>query len=178
MKNKKKTRVAVRGELWECRSGSSAFTLIELLVATAILLIIVAIVSQVFQQANVAWSTGLRSVENTMNGRSVANLIAEDLSQAVNTEDLTFSLTAGGADFWRLGNASSSNNNKALWNVTYSWGGGTVTRSGVEVAKNIDAVEVDSVGGSFPEYVTVRVTVSSNAFETRAYMQNRGRYSY
>ncbi len=163
------------------RRARSAFTLIELLVAMAILLIIVAIVTQIFAQANVAWNTGLRSVESTMKGRSVADMIAQDLSQAISSN---FSVTASGADFLRLGEASALNNNRALWHVVYNWSGTTVTRKGsesesaVDIADEITKVEVVPTGAALPASVMITVTVSNNTFQSKAFMENRERYSF
>jgi len=157
------------------RNRRSAFTLIELLVAMAILLIIVAIVAQIFQQANIAWNSGLRSVEATIKGRSIADMIAQDLSQAIPSN---FSLTASGADFLKLGEATATNNNNAIWHVVYAWSGPTVTRDGVEMAEGVDKVEVTPVGATLPASVLVTVTVSNNIFQAKAFMQNRERYFY
>lgn len=160
------------------RGARSAFTLIELLVAMAILLIIVVIVAQIFQQANVAWSTGLRSVETTMKGRALAEIIAQDLSQAISS---SYSVTAGGADFLKLGEVTAANGYKAIWHVVYEWSGTTVKRDGVDMAEGIDKVEVTpttATGSAMPSNVTVAVTVSNTIFQTRAFLLNRERYSF
>ena len=157
------------------RSASAAFTLLELLVAMAILLIIVAIVAQIFQQANVAWSTGLRSVETTIKGRSIADMIAQDLSQAI---PAGFSVTAAGASFKMLGEASATNNYNALWPVSYAWSGTTVTRDGIDMAEGITKVDVTPVGATMPASMLVTVTVSNDVFEARAFMHNRERDDY
>ncbi len=159
----------------------AAFTMIELLVAMAILLIIVAIVAQIFQQANVAWSTGIRSVEMTMKGRSVADLIAQELSQAVKTANYPdFAVNGSGADFWMLGDASNGSN--AVSHVTYAWSGATFTRGGVVLAEGLDSVNVVlgpvSAATPLPPYITVSVSVSNNIFQTKAFLNNRFRYAY
>ncbi len=159
----------------KCRGVRSAFTLIELLVAMAILLIIVVIVAQIFQQANVAWSTGLRSVETTLKGRSLAEYIAQDLSQAIPSN---FSVTASGADFLKLGEITATNSYKAIWPVSYVWSGGIVKRDGISMAEGIDKVEVTPAGFTMPSNLTVTVTVSNNIFQARVFMQNRERYSF
>ena len=159
----------------KCRGARSAFTLIELLVAMAILLIIVVIVAQIFQQANVAWGTGLRSVETTMKGRSLAELIAQDLSQAISS---SYSVTAGGADFKKLGEVTVTNNYRAIWDVNYNWSGTTVKRDGIDMAEGIDKVEVSPTGPTMPSSLTVTVTVSNSIFQTRVFLQNRERYSF
>lgn len=155
----------------------AAFTLIELLVAVAILLIIVAIVAQIFQQANVAWETGMRNVEATMKGRAVADIIAQELAQAIPSNG-SYSVTAAGASFIKLGRADATNSFKALQPVAFSWSGGAVSRDGVPMAEGVDNVEVEPTGGTMPKYVTVTVTISNHIFQARAFMQNRERYSY
>lgn len=160
------------------RRSASAFTLIELLVAMAILLIIVVIVAQIFQQANLAWSTGVRSVEATIKGRSIADMIAQDLSQAISSN---FSVSASGANFLKLGEASATNNNNAIWQVQYAWSGSTVTRDSVDMAEGITKVEVTPVplaGSPLPASMLVTVTVSNDVFQARAFMQNRERDAY
>jgi hypothetical protein len=162
--------------------GVAAFTMIELLVAMSILMIIVAIVGQIFQQANVAWSTGMKSVETTMKGRSVANLIAQELSQAIISPSnyIDFTVDGSGATFWMLGEASATTN--AARKVTYAWSGTTVTRNGVDLAEGIDKVAVQqgpvSAAIPLPPYITVTVTVSNSIFQTKAFLNHRERYLY
>jgi len=160
---------------------TAAFTMIELLVAMAVLLIIVAIVGQIFQQANSAWSTGLRSVEMTMKGRSVADLIAQELSQAIYSSTYPdFNVDANGADFWILGEASATTN--AARKVKYDWSGTTLKRDNVELAEGIDKVDVTkgavSASIPLPSYVTVSVRVATNIFQTKAFLHHRERYLY
>lgn len=171
---------------YTCRQTfQAAFTLIELLVAMAILLIILAIVGQIFQQANMAWDTGKRNVEMTMKGRSVADLIAQELSQAIVSPPsyTDFTVDANGAVFWMLGEASATNN--AARKVRYSWAGTIVTRSeddaaAVALAEGIDKVAVQlgpvSAAIPLPSYVTVTVTVSNSLFQTKAFLFHRDRY--
>lgn len=162
----------------------SAFTIIELLVAMAILLVIVAIVAQIFQQANVAWETGMRSVEVTMKGRSVADLIAQDLSQAIVSN---YSVTATGAEFEKMGEPTAANQYQSRCLVKYDWSGPIVRRSEgpldgsaplVEMADGITKIEVDPSGSDLPASATVTVTVSNNMFQAKAFMQNRERYKF
>ena len=162
--------------------GLMAFTLIELLVAMAILLILVGIIGQIFQQANIAWNTGLKNVEMTMKGRSVADMIAQELSQAIATNTGDFKIDGGGAVFYKLSDATASNNYSAISQITYGWSGSSVTRDGVELADGINKVQVDYTPGTpavpLPTYVTVLVTVSNNIYQTKAFMRHRDRYLY
>lgn len=171
--------------------GARGFTLIELLVAMAILLIIVMIVAQLFQQARQVVDTGSRRVETNMRGRAVADFMAQELSMAVNSTN-SFSASGGTAEFDMLGDATESN--RAVQRVTYGFSGGVATRSRdggplEDLCDGIQDVEfIEDVGAApydvneLPLYVNVRVTVSDGGtpatprvFESRAYMVHRDR---
>lgn len=75
----------------------SGFTLVEILVATAILVIIVLIISTVFHQSSLAWDAGTRKAEGGMTARAVLGFMAREMSAAVaDTNILTESLTIEG----------------------------------------------------------------------------------
>jgi hypothetical protein len=123
----------------------------------------------------------MRSVEKTMKGRSVADLIVRELSQAVkNTDYPDFTVDGSGADFWMLGDASAGSN--AIRRVSYVWSGSTISRDGVDVVEGIDRVDVAlgpvSAAIPLPPYITVAVVVSNNIFQSKAYLHNRCRYLY
>lgn len=67
--------------------GSAGFTLIEVLVATTILLVIVILVSMVFQGSNAAFQTGNRKIKSKALARNIIGMISRDLTQAVETSD-------------------------------------------------------------------------------------------
>ena len=169
--------------------GSWAFTLIELLVAMAVLLIIVLIVAKVFAQASSTWTTGARRVEMNMTGRAVADFVAQDLSQAVIGSNYEFTVSASAANFWIIGDAS--NTTRAAVNVTYSFSGAALTRSGQQICDtNLVGFAFSQgpgfvSGQSLPLYVDVLVTVSdgrpvasNRVFQSRAEFPNRNRYKY
>lgn len=60
-----------------------AFTLIELLLAMAILVVIVMLVSQIFNQAMVAWDSGQRKADVNFVGRALVDFMAQEISKAV-----------------------------------------------------------------------------------------------
>ena len=64
-------------------SVSSGFTLLELLVSMVILMVIVLSTTKIFNASTVAWDTGSRKAEVNMTGRSVADFLAQEISQAV-----------------------------------------------------------------------------------------------
>lgn len=67
--------------------GSSGFSLVEILVATTILLVIVVLVSMVFQQQSTAFQSGVDRTQGQSALRSVMGMISRDLSLAVDSED-------------------------------------------------------------------------------------------
>jgi prepilin-type N-terminal cleavage/methylation domain-containing protein len=58
------------------------FSLIEIMAATAIMVIIVLIMSAVFHQSSVAWDGGTRKAEGNMSARAVLGLMAREISEA------------------------------------------------------------------------------------------------
>ena len=51
------------------RRGTSGFTLLEILVAMAILMVLVLMMSTLFHQSTIAWDSGLRQAEMSMQAR-------------------------------------------------------------------------------------------------------------
>jgi type II secretory pathway pseudopilin PulG len=114
-----------------------AFTLIELLIAMSILMMIVLMVSRLFQQIQTTWVRGAKRAELNMTGRSVADYIARELSQAVTGEYYTiFNVPEGGstAEFFMLAPTSPTERgeqvtNRAVQFVRYTFESGVVKRS-------------------------------------------------
>ena len=73
---------ALRHIQWK-RVGCGGFTLLELLVSMVILGIIVVICGQIFDQSTVAWDSGSRKAELNLTGRAVVDLVAQEISHAV-----------------------------------------------------------------------------------------------
>lgn len=65
--------------------GRGGFSLVEILVATTVLLIIVVLISMIFQQTNAAYQSGTVRVQAMMEVRAVVGTIARDLTLAVDS---------------------------------------------------------------------------------------------
>jgi prepilin-type N-terminal cleavage/methylation domain-containing protein len=176
-------------------SRAQAFTLIELLVSMAILMIIVAIVSQFFQQAQMSWDSGTRKAEMNLNGRAVVDFMAQEIGQAVNGGEYegTFKISGSTAEFVILGVPTPTN----CTYVKYEDAGSGITRATAEfptkpgsgdlvapVGIKLNPFVLTGPPGELPLYVDVSVTVSSTegpavtkVYQSRAFMVNRKRYS-
>lgn len=66
---------------------NAGFSLLEVLLAITVLIIIVLIISLVFQQAHSAWNSGTRKAGAETTLRSVMGILERDLSLAVDAED-------------------------------------------------------------------------------------------
>lgn len=88
------------------------FTLIELMVATAILVMIVLIMSSVFHQSSLAWNAGSRESADNTTARAVLAFMAREMSEAVAYGDYLndglISDGASGAAFMTLGGTNES----------------------------------------------------------------------
>ncbi len=111
------------------------------------------------------------------------------MSQAVIGSNYEFTVTASSANFWIIGDAS--NTTRAAVNVTYSYSGATLTRSGQQMCDtNLVGFAFNQgpgfvAGQTLPLYVDVLVTVSdgrpvasNRVFQSRAEFPNRSRYKY
>jgi prepilin-type N-terminal cleavage/methylation domain-containing protein len=154
----------------EARRGISGFTLIELLVAMAILMIIMLIVARIFQQAGLSWSTGVEKAESVMNGRSVADFLARELSKAVpDPSSSAFNVSGLPATFYVLDTAKSGTG--AIHQVNYS-------ASALAPDLNDSDVQVTTIGmtdSGMPISGTVTVTISNNVFHAGFIFLNRDR---
>ena len=160
----------------------AGFTIIELLVAMSVLVIIVLIVTMIFQRASAVWDTGMNKAELDMTGRGVADYVAQDISSALDLP--SFSASGANAHFDCLGEASRSNG--AITKVDYSYGGGKLERisagnTTVLVEGLKDFAFSSPPGGNLPPYVDVTVTVTNEVgvqslYQSRAFFLNRNRY--
>ena len=171
---------------------TTGFTLIELLAAMAILVVIVFIVSRVFQQAGSAWQTGVGRAETGMKGRALADFIAQELSQAVSNDVYPyFTVGVSSAEFVILGDASGPSE-RAAKKVNYSFSGEKITRSvklqttppvpsasfsgGTSSADLADEVNsLEFITDSMPKFVDVRIGLTNGVYQSRAYFYNRDR---
>ena len=111
------------------------FTLLEVLVAMAILMIIVLIVSGMFQQSRIAWENGLRKTECTTEGRAALALMADELSRAVKdgpggvfrTPFPTWVGNGSHIEFFTLG--TSSNGARSVKHIIYNQSGSELQRT-------------------------------------------------
>lgn len=170
------------------RQGESGFTLMELLVAMAILVIITMIVAQVFQQANVAWDTGMKKSETTMKGRAIADFMAQELSRAAFLPDHPdFNVSGQNADFWILDDAEPGR--RSPRHITYNGVNRTVSylpsdSESSALADNVKSVQFDCdalSGSNLPPTAVVTVTITDSkgvdqSFTSTAYFQNRDRH--
>ena len=94
------------------------FTLIELLVAMAILMVIVLMLSNLFQQSTRAWDSGMRQAEVGLEARAAVARIQKDLSQAIANSNYLFNATDDSLMFYTFQNDSTGTPQQ----VTYSAG--------------------------------------------------------
>jgi prepilin-type N-terminal cleavage/methylation domain-containing protein len=175
---------AVRPLSSDLRPVTSArgFTLIELLVAMSLLMVIVLMLSNLFQQSTRAWGTGLRQAEIGLEARAAINIIEHDLSQAVASSNPGQQFTATPTE---LTFAMFSRTNSTIEQVTYDFSAVSgLTRNDVKLVggDSIDSFSVSvpsvgSVSGSteLPDLVAISLTMSSskNFSEVRVYVQGR-----
>jgi prepilin-type N-terminal cleavage/methylation domain-containing protein len=70
------------------RLRTRAFTLVELLIATAILSVLVLLLTSLLSGVNRAWVSGEQQVSEFQDGRAICELISRELSQAVVSQNL------------------------------------------------------------------------------------------
>lgn len=166
------------------RRQAAAFTLIELLVAMGILMVIVLMMANLFQQSTRAWDAGMRQAEAGLEARAVIGMIQQELSQAVANPDWPFSSSSSGSlDFYTLGDLSSTNTVEPQ-RVRYSRSGKLQKTAGGKTIDllNVAAFTVDTsfgpdLGGStnLPDWVEIGLELSDDSdFSTvRVYVQGR-----
>ena len=169
------------------RFKDRGFTLVELLVAMTILSILVMICLQFFSKARTVWDTGSRIVDANLKGRAVADFIAQEVSQALNTN---FSVNASTIDFYVLAEVAAVSEPAIRHEIFDASTLGTVT---FKTATTNDLCKLnsgDSVAffapptNGLPPYVDVNVTLVSsdgkvtNFFQSRASFPNRYRYKF
>ena len=112
--------------------AAAGFTLLEMLVAMAILMVIMLMMATIFHQSNVAWSTGFREVDMSMQGRAALNLISEELSDALADEMLQCKIANGTSlEFYSMKRAMPDS--RAFYRVKFERSGNSLMRSYAEV---------------------------------------------
>ncbi len=154
------------GSIVSSRRQAAGFTLIELLVAMGILMVIVLMMANLFQQSSIAWNTGIRQAEAGLEARAVLGMIQKELSQAVAGEGRSpFAVTDSGRTlaFWTLGEVTPESGVREARRVTYSFSGGRVRKnSEVDLIENVVRFEVTpSTTNPLPAWVDVFMEVST-----------------
>ncbi len=160
----------------------AGFTLIELLVAMSMLVVIVLIVSMLFQRASAVWGTGENKVETLMTGRTVADFIAQEMQMALPTG---FVVNATSVEFYKLVDAyvESPKDVRAMRYIKFDFGSGTLnyhltTSAGTSVEPvceglvDVEFTEERIPGDALPLWVDIVVTVTNSVgrkqkFQTR-----------
>ena len=157
--------------------------MIELLVAMSVLVIIILIVSLVFQRASTVWDAGMNKAELDMTGRAVVDYVAQELSAAVRNTNAysTFNASGHTADFWVMGDANGTN--RAVSQVNYNFAAGALTRNGIILVEGLKELSFSNstVAGELTGFVDVVVTVTNemgveSLYQSRAYFMNQDRY--
>lgn len=122
-------------------NSKSGFSLIEVLISTAILLVIVVMVSMVFQQQSAAFQTGEDRVQSQATLRNIMGMISRDLSQAIDPSEYPALADISDSDgkskfgsteiqfFATSGNATEGT---LVQNIKYTFSGSAVTRTCVD----------------------------------------------
>lgn len=117
---------------------NEGFSLIEILIATAILLVIVVMVSLVFQQQSAAFQSGSDRVSGQAALRNAVGMIVRDLSLSVDSEDYkgkglpNNSFSKSSISFLALTGQVAAGTNSTLEYISYSQSGGIVKRKAVQ----------------------------------------------
>ena len=113
-------------------SARAGFSLLEILLAVTVLIVIVMIISLVFQQAHNAWGAGTRKAGAETTLRSIMGVIEHDLTLAV--DDAAFggslnSFPTPGASTASIEFVMLDGTNRLPQVVLYNFSGGDLTRS-------------------------------------------------
>lgn len=173
------------------RKTRQGFTLIELLVAVAILMIIVLIAVQLFSKARTAWDTGSRIADACLKGRTVADFVAQELSQAVLPTNGTFAISSNAVSFLVLRQlASASDAVIVTQQFSFSYSDGVASFGTNELCSGLSSLSFSpNTGyrpdsGELPLYVDVNVTIISedrtvtSLYQSRASFPNWDRYRF
>ncbi|MGI6495761.1 MAG: PulJ/GspJ family protein [Kiritimatiellia bacterium] len=156
-------------------ASRKGFSLIEILVATTILIAIVLMVSLVFQQSIGSWASGSRRADTQMTVRAIIGSIQRDLVNAIpdpgnvwNNNRISFLAIVGDP---------AANAGYATQAITYSYGGGIVTREdGSGRVRLNETCPLESFefnfpaswgagGAGLPERVDIKISVETEGRE-------------
>ena len=130
-----------------CRREAGGFTLIELLVSMGILMIIVLMLANLFQQSTRAYDVGMRNTDIGLEARAIMNLIQRELSMA---------LPEGGFDDGSGASFAILDRDGVLTPVMRS-------AAGQNQVDDFQVARVDiepTASTDFPDLVEVRVTIT------------------
>lgn len=120
----------------------AGFTLIELLVAMSILMVIVLMMANIFQQSTNAWDAGVRQVEVGLEGRSVIGMMRGELAAAFAEPGREMVIGSSRIEFYtRAGDFLAGDSHYQF--VEYERSGGNIRKttayydsSGAEIARD------------------------------------------
>ena len=169
--------------------GCAGFTMLEILLAMTVLVIIMLMLTTMFDQSASTWESGIRETSRALEGRTIVNLIARDLEMAVMNADLytngpiAQAITPGLANsitFYRY--AEPTEDSRAVKAVSYALSGTALRRtewrieppyvakqiSAGDLLDNVDAFEVYAAPGGpyddkLPEWVNIRLELTETA---------------
>jgi prepilin-type N-terminal cleavage/methylation domain-containing protein len=194
-------RMSGRWSREQARLHAEGFTLIEIAVATTILAIVVLILSQVFHQSSLAWTSGMRKASGNMTGRTAMSLMARDLMNAAADPDLLkrTEFTHGGNSVTFPSFGAADVNDRAARLMRYDlsdnqlrrsvarpsgvygqWLGfgdvsPLVTNVGSFVVETSDGANYSDGDGRLPEWVRLRLTMKTEADVSRVDARSLGR---
>jgi prepilin-type N-terminal cleavage/methylation domain-containing protein len=119
------------------KDARAGFSMIEVLVAATILVVIVMMLSMIFQQTSIAWRTGVRRADAFTQVRALIGAVQRDAAKAVDEKCIEETLRSGGKPqnfngglrFFTL-SGNGFVNNQALRSISYvEYVGGTRSES-------------------------------------------------
>jgi prepilin-type N-terminal cleavage/methylation domain-containing protein len=124
------------------------FSLIEIMVATAILVVLVLLMSGIFHQSSVSWDAGTRKAQGNMVARAVLGFMARELSGAVAHDEIPLDANfisegnSGHITFVTMGGESEPGS-RIVKRVRYQVSGDSIKRweRTLDAPPNLDAGE-------------------------------------
>ena len=91
----------------KCQRDIASFTLIELLVAMAVLILLLALLSNLFVMINTTWSNGKQNINNFTKARAALDIMALDYQLGIFRPDVP-AFSGGSNTFYSLRQSSST----------------------------------------------------------------------
>jgi hypothetical protein len=102
-------------------------TLLELLMAMTILIIIIAMIGNLFEAGEKAWQRGMQNTRSNIEGRSAVDFMAAELADAVADSMFPCEIVSNGVTFFTLRGVADATN-RAIVKVQYAVSGTALTR--------------------------------------------------